>query len=66
MSERAEFIKKMEDELRKPKGEQNSELIAFWKNELNKVPTADKKAHTAGKDVVKSFLTLITMSDKFI
>jgi len=34
MADRADFVKKIEDELRKPKAEQNQDLLAFWTGQL--------------------------------
>lgn len=35
MDERADFVKKIENELRKPKADQNQDLLAFWNGQLN-------------------------------
>lgn len=34
MTARADFVKKIEDELRKPKTEQNQDLLEFWNGQL--------------------------------
>lgn len=34
MTARADFVKKIEDELRKPKTEQNQDLLDFWNGQL--------------------------------
>lgn len=35
MTARADFVKKIEDELRKPKTEQNQDLLEFWNGILD-------------------------------
>lgn len=46
MSERADFVKKIEDELDKPVAERNQDKLAFWRTELEKIPVS------AGKNVI--------------
>jgi hypothetical protein len=38
MADRADFVKKIKDELRKAEPEQNRKLLAFWQAELDKIP----------------------------
>lgn len=38
MADRESLVKKIEDELRKPKVDQNVELLTFWKEELARLP----------------------------
>lgn len=45
MTERADFVKKIEDELRKPKDEQNQDLLAFWNGQLNALNTGKFDSH---------------------
>ena len=38
MSDRDEFVAKIENELRKPENERSQDLITFWKDELKNIP----------------------------
>ncbi len=37
MTERADFVQKIEGELSKPVAERNEALLAFWREELNRL-----------------------------
>ncbi len=45
MSERADFVKKIEAELDKSVGDRNQDKLAFWRSELDKIPVSVGKSH---------------------